>query len=118
MLQGELPYLLLSTLSYNAKSFFEKSALETYSPLNILYLRYIITGIIAFIIFLIFVEKNNYFKYTNLTKEIKYMFLASIASLITAFSYFKLLKKHDSSYIISLFTPLAIIFSVIIDCFI
>ena len=96
-------------MSYAIQYLFGKIALKHIDNVNLIALRYIITGALLFILFMIFNRDNFIGQINKIT--ILYSFLIGLCSVLGAFFIYILLKKDYYVKIIPSIEPLIVIFS-------
>ena len=117
MLVEHLPYLVLAVLAFNAKTFSEKMGVLKASPIDVVLMRYIFSGIFCIAVILYLGNSEKLLEYTKDTKQMKYIVIMSISSILSVIGYYNLLKYYDASYVIAISTPLFILVAMLIDTF-
>ena len=106
--------ILINIISYGIQDFLGKIGIKYTSPLNLLFIRYIIIGLLLLISIGLFFEKKRN-ELLNLDKKtIGIASLLGVLSLIGGWSIYKLFETINFSYIIPIIKPLQIILSVLL----
>tara|TARA_B100000900_G_scaffold376399_1_gene359121 strand:- start:571 stop:993 length:423 start_codon:yes stop_codon:yes gene_type:complete len=106
---------ILATVSnitlWGMKPLLEKQCIEVSSPSTISLLRYLLGGVISFILILI-LNKHDVLKQQSWV-YVQMIFVAMIAFIALYFNYY-LLDNYDAGYVSAALQPLTIMFTVIV----
>ena len=105
-------YIFLISAAYALEFFFGKLAVQHVDYINLIIQRYILVGIILFILAMIF-KRKDFIESVN-KKSIMYSFLIGLSSVIGGAFLYLLFKSESFAKIIPMIEPLIVIISFIL----